>query len=117
MSSSKYHTILLQYLIMNQLTLHDWVTLSYLIYLIVLSIITFFMYRGDKKKAKKGKYRTKEKTLLFLSILGGAYGGLIAMIKYHHKTKREHWYFSFVNILGILIHTTLLIVLFFVIKF
>ena len=117
MSPSKYHHILLQYLMMNQLTLHDWVTLSYLIYLIVLSIITFFMYRGDKKKAEKGKYRTKEKTLLFLSILGGGYGGLIAMIKYHHKTKGEHWYFSFVNILGIIIHTALLIALFFIIKF
>ena len=85
-------------------------------YLILLSIITFFMYLSDKKKAEKGKWRIPEKVLLLSSFLGGAFGGYPAMLLFRHKTKGEHWYFTFVNVLGILIHVAALIVLAFVIK-
>ena len=71
----------------------------------------------DKKKAKNGKWRTKEKTLLLLSFFGGAFGGYPAMLIFHHKTKGEHWYFTFVNILGLIIHITLLVLLIFVFQF
>ena len=86
-------------------------------YLVLLSFITFIAYHIDKKKAEKGKWRTKEKTLLLLSFLGGAYGGFPAMIIFRHKTKAEHWYFSFVNILGIIIHTSLILLIGFVFNF
>ena len=86
-------------------------------YLVILSFITFIAYHIDKKKAEKGKWRTKEKTLLLLSFLGGAYGGFPAMIIFRHKTKAEHWYFSFVNILGIIIHTSLILLIGFVFNF
>ena len=72
----------------------------YLIYLAIMSVITFFMYTADKRKAKKGKWRISEKALLGMSFLGGATGGYIAMNLVHHKTK--HWYFHAVNILGLL---------------
>ena len=72
----------------------------YLIYLAVMSVITFFMYIADKKKAQKGKWRISEKALLGMSFLGGATGGYIAMNLVHHKTK--HWYFHAVNIVGLL---------------
>ena len=39
--------------------------------LVVMGIITFFAYLIDKKKAEKGKWRTKEKTLLSLSFFFG----------------------------------------------
>ena len=93
------------------------VLIAYGAYLVLLSLITFIAYAIDKKKAEKGKWRTKEKTLLFLSFLGGAFGGYPAMLILRHKTKAEHWYFTFVNILGLLIHITLLILLLFVFKF
>ena len=93
------------------------VLLSYLGYLVLLSIITFIAYRSDKQKAKKGSYRTKEKTLLLLSFLGGAFGGYPAMLIFRHKTKGEHWYFTFVNILGILVHVGLFISLLLFINF
>ena len=80
------------------------ILLSYGAYLLLLSIITFIAYGVDKRKAKKGSYRTKEKTLLLLSFFGGAFGGYPAMLIFRHKTKGEHWYFTFVNILGILLH-------------
>lgn len=51
----------------------------YLIYLAILSLVAFVVYVNDKKKAKKGKWRTKEATLLSLSFLGGALGGYLAM--------------------------------------
>ena len=93
------------------------VILAYAGWLVLLSIIAFIAYGVDKRKAKKGKWRTKEKTLLLLSFLGGAFGGFPAMLVFHHKTKGEHWYFTVVNLLGLMIHTTLLILLIFVINF
>ena len=85
-------------------------------YLVLLSIVTFIAYHADKKKAEKGKYRTKEATLLTLSFLGGAFGGYPAMLIFRHKTKAEHWYFTFVNILGILLHIAIMAVLYFLLK-
>ncbi|MBE5740147.1 MAG: DUF1294 domain-containing protein [Clostridiales bacterium] len=79
----------------------------YLIYLIITSIITFFLYVADKRKAKKGKWRVSEKALLGMSFLGGGVGGYFAMHLVRHKTK--HWYFHVVNILGILWQVGLLI--------
>ena len=89
----------------------------YASYLVLLSLITFIAYRNDKRKAEKGKYRTKEKTLLLLSFLGGAWLGYPAMLIFRHKTKGEHWYFTFVNLLGILLSIGIIILLLFVIPF
>ena len=93
------------------------VILAYAGWLVLLSIIAFIAYGVDKSKAKKGKWRTKEKTLLLLSFLGGAFGGFPAMLVFHHKTKGEHWYFTAVNWLGLAVHITLMILLIFVFKF
>lgn len=76
------------------------------VYLIILSLITFIAYGADKRKAKKGKWRISEKTLLSLSFFGGAIGGIWGMKQFHHKTK--HWYFTAVNILGLLWQVILL---------
>ena len=93
------------------------VLLAYAGYLILLSIITFIAYGVDKSKAKNGKWRTKEKTLLCLSFFGGAFGGYPAMLIFRHKTKAEHWYFTLVNVLGLIIHLTLIMLIIFVFKF
>ena len=93
------------------------VLIAYGSYLLLLSFITFIAYGVDKKKAKDGKWRTKEKTLLLLSFFGGAFGGYPAMLIFRHKTKAEHWYFTFINILGLLIHTALILLIIFVFKF
>ncbi len=84
---------------------------------VLFSIIDYIAYGVDKSKAKKGKWRTKEKTLLLLSFLGGAFGGFPAMLIFRHKTKGEHWYFTVVNILGLAIHITLMILLIFAFNF
>lgn len=83
--------------------------LVYAAFLLLLSLVTFCVYGADKRKAKKGAWRTPEKTLLLLSLFGGAYGGFAAMQTFRHKTKAEHWYFTVVNLFGIVLHTALLI--------
>lgn len=93
------------------------IIVAYASWLVLLSIITFIAYGVDKNKAKKGKYRTKEKTLLCLSFFGGAFGGFPAMLIFRHKTKAEHWYFTAVNILGIALHTAAMLIIVFVIHF
>ena len=102
---------------MPELTRKEIVIIVYAAYLVLLSIIAFIAYGADKKKAKDGKYRTKEKTLLLLSFLGGAFGGYPAMLIFRHKTKGEHWYFTAINLLGLIVHITLMILLIFVFNF
>lgn len=99
------------------LTTKQIVIIAYASYLVLLSVITFIAYGADKKKAKDHKYRTKEKTLLGPSFFGGAFGGYPAMLIFRHKTKAEHWYFTAVNLLGLAIHITLMILIIFVFKF
>ena len=62
-----------------------------LIYLILVNITGFAMMGIDKKRAKRGAWRIPEKTLFFVSALGGSIGTWAGMYFFHHKTK--HWYF------------------------
>lgn len=93
------------------------VLIIYGAYLALLSVITFFFYAADKAKAKKGSWRVPEKVLLLLSFFGGAYGGYPAMLIFRHKTKGEHWYFTVTNLLGLIVHTALVICVIFVFNF
>ena len=76
-----------------------------LIALGVISFITFILYGADKSKAKRGAWRIPEKVLLGFSFFGGALGGGLGMLLFRHKTK--HWYFTFVNVLGLILHACL----------
>lgn len=67
--------------------------------LVVGSIVAFAMYGIDKSKAKRGAWRISEKALLLAGFLCGSVGALAAMQLFRHKTK--HYYFYFVNILGL----------------
>jgi len=68
-----------------------------LIYFILINLISFFMFYVDKQKARQDKWRIKEKTLHLTSFLGGTLGSIVAMIFFHHKTKKP----LFVVITGI----------------
>ncbi len=57
------------------------------VYLIFINLITFCAFAVDKVKAMTDAWRISEKTLLTLSILGGALGGWLAMEICRHKTK------------------------------
>ena len=68
---------------------------------IVMSFITMLAYKIDKVKARKNKYRTKEKTLLILPWLMGGIGGFMGVYIIRHKTK--HWYFVMNNVLALIV--------------
>jgi len=55
-------------------------------YLLVINIVTFLVYGIDKFKAKKGKWRIPEATLLLLAVIGGSVGAWLGMKVWHHKT-------------------------------
>ena len=58
-------------------------------YLIVINIVTFFVYGIDKWKAKQGKWRIREAVLLGLAVIGGSNGALLGMKVWHHKTMHK----------------------------
>ena len=57
-----------------------------LYYLIAINVITFLTYGFDKFKAKKGKWRIPESSLLLLAIIGGSIGAWFGIKVWHHKT-------------------------------
>lgn len=81
-------------------------------YLALMSVVTFGLYASDKHRTVRKQRRIPEKVLLLMSFLGGAAGGFAAMQLVRHKTKAEHWYFTVVNVLGILWQAAVLAVLF-----
>lgn len=75
----------------------------------ILSFVTFVFYVVDKIKAVNGRWRIPEKVLLSLSFLGGGAGGYLAMFASRHKTKKV--YFHVVNVLGIALQVSIIILL------
>lgn len=59
-----------------------------IVYILLINIITFILFGIDKYAAIKHIRRIREITLLGLSLIGGALGGLIAMYLFHHKTAK-----------------------------
>lgn len=68
------------------------------------------LYKSDKSRAQKGKWRIKESTLLLVGILGGAAGALLAMKLFRHKTR--HWYFWAVNSAALIAHLAVIYLVF-----
>ena len=58
-------------------------------YLLAVNIVTFFLYGIDKYKAKKGKWRISEATLLTMAAIGGSIGAWAGMRLWHHKTMHK----------------------------
>lgn len=56
------------------------------IIIVIINIVTFIIYGIDKYKAKKGKWRIPENSLIGLAIIGGSIGAYLGMIVWHHKT-------------------------------
>jgi uncharacterized membrane protein YsdA (DUF1294 family) len=57
----------------------------------LMSLVLFGLMGVDKRRARKGRWRVRERTLFYLALLGGASGGVVGMFLFHHKTR--HWTF------------------------
>ncbi len=66
-----------------------------IIYLVIINIFTFFIMWLDKRKAKKGKWRIPENTLLFFAVIGGSIGGIAGMYIFRHKTQKAKFVIGF----------------------
>ena len=61
------------------------------IWLVLINLVTFFVFGVDKLKAKRKEKRESirrvpEKTLFLLAAVGGSAGALLGMKVWHHKT-------------------------------
>ncbi len=63
-------------------------------YLAVINFITWIAYGLDKGRAKSGKWRIPERTLLLLALIGGSLGALAGMILFRHKTRKPKFFVS-----------------------
>lgn len=57
-------------------------------YLIAVNVAAWIMYGLDKWKARSGKWRISERTLLIVALIGGSVGALAGMLMFRHKTKK-----------------------------
>lgn len=78
-----------------------------IIYIVTINIIGFLAMYLDKQKAKKGKWRIPEKTLLLITVLGGGIGTTLGMYLFRHKTQKPQFTIGFpaitiLEIVGIL---------------
>lgn len=58
-------------------------------YLLVVNVLTFVVYGIDKWKARRGRWRVPEATLLVLAAAGGSVGAWVAMQLFRHKTQKK----------------------------
>lgn len=68
-------------------------------YVLVINLIGFLAMYIDKRKAKKGKWRIKEWTLITIAAVGGSVGSLIGMNKFRHKTQKPKFKYGIPAIL------------------
>ena len=54
--------------------------------LLTINALAFIVYGIDKLKARKGRWRISEATLLLLALVGGSIGAWLGMKVWHHKT-------------------------------
>lgn len=73
----------------------------------LLSLIAFGVYAYDKLAAKLNRRRIPEAVLLTLSLLGGAPGGLTAMLTLRHKTRKPAFWLT--NLAACALHALLLL--------
>lgn len=62
-----------------------------LLYLCIINALSFLLMLIDKQKAKKNRWRIRERTLLGISALGGSLGGLLGMYLLRHKTLHKRF--------------------------
>lgn len=64
-------------------------------YYIIINLILFFVMGYDKRMAIKGRRRIPEANIFVVGLLGGALGGFLGMMTFHHKTQKVYFFLIF----------------------
>ena len=70
-------------------------------YFLLMNLVTFMAFGADKFKAKKGRRRISELSLLLLAAFGGSVGALFGMKVFHHKTLHKKFKYGVPVILAL----------------
>ena len=82
-----------------------------LYYLALINAVTFIVYGADKLKAKKGKWRIPESTLLLLAVVGGRIGAWCGVKVWHHKTLHKKFKYGIPLIMAVQIGLCLYLII------
>lgn len=70
-----------------------------LLFILIMSLIAFFVMGYDKSQAKKHKQRVSERTLWTLALFGGGIGAYFGMQLFRHKTKHTNFRVGFLMLM------------------
>jgi len=73
----------------------------FLLFFVAVNLLTFFLYLMDKRRAVKGKWRIRERVLLFFTLACGGIGAVLGMWVLRHKTQNRK--FRVVAVIGLVI--------------
>jgi uncharacterized membrane protein YsdA (DUF1294 family) len=75
----------------------------WLLYLLLINIISFGLIAWDKRRSQKGARRIRERDLLLFAVIGGSLGGLMGMYTFRHKTRhlKFRWGIPFILLLQV----------------
>lgn len=57
-------------------------------WLVIINFVAFVAIWRDKRRAEKGQWRIRERTLFTFGALGGIWGMMFGMRQFRHKTKK-----------------------------
>lgn len=86
-----------------------YILIATLALIVIMSLAALATFAVDKKRAKQGRDRVKEKTLLAMAACFGALGAFVGRIVAHHKTNKL--YFSIVIWFSLIMQALLVVYL------
>ena len=66
-----------------------------LLYLLIINLLTLFIWGYDKQMSKKNRQRISEIQLLILVFLGGFLGGILGILVFRHKISKRIFLLKF----------------------
>jgi len=66
-----------------------------LLYLLIINLLTLFIWGYDKQMAKKNRQRISEIHLLLLVFFGGFLGGILGILVFRHKISKRIFLLKF----------------------
>lgn len=87
-----------------------------LIYLIMINLIGFATMGIDKAKARNHRWRTRERTIFIIALLGGSIGVEAGMQHYRHKTQHKQFVYGVPAIIIMQIAAALYLAYLFILK-